>query len=246
MHAATPMRQTLLALSLALLNAASLNAAETARGVTEPFLDAVMNSPVDGIIAVVHCNEGDTVEKGTPLIELDKSLQELEVNRRQIILENLRSELRRTEALFERTKGVSVEELERKRLEAREAEAEHDLARDRLDKRTIRAPFSGTVVDRLGRAPGEGLRQNESPLLRLVDTSKLRFVCRLDEPVGREFKLGQTVNLLLGDNASKTGQVCYVSPVVDPASGLMTIKVLVDNADGSIRPGIAGLLELEP
>lgn len=246
MHPVTPTRHSLLAIALALVALTSVNAANTARGVTEPFLDAVMNSPVDGIIAVVHCNEGDTVEIGTPLIELDKSLQELEVNRRQIIAENLRRELARTEALFERTKGVSVEELERKRLEAREAEAEHALARDRLDKRTIRAPFSGTVVDRLGRAPGEGLRQNESPLLRLVDTSKLRFVCRLDEPVGRNFALGQTVNLTLGDNAKRTGQVCYVSPVVDPASGLMTIKVLVDNADGGIRPGIAGVIELEP
>jgi hypothetical protein len=31
-----------------------------------------------------------------------------------------------------------------------------------------------------------------------------------------------------------------VSPVVDPASGLVEIKVLFDNLEGRIRPGLSG------
>jgi multidrug efflux pump subunit AcrA (membrane-fusion protein) len=52
---------------------------------------------------------------------------------------------------------------------------------------------------------------------------------RLDEPVKIEMDGGQTVS----------GKICFVSPVVDAASGLARFKAIFDNATGSIRPGLA-------
>jgi multidrug efflux pump subunit AcrA (membrane-fusion protein) len=34
------------------------------------------------------------------------------------------------------------------------------------------------------------------------------------------------------------GRVAFVSPVVEPASGLMMVKVEFPNADGQVRPGV--------
>ncbi len=42
-----------------------------------------------------------------------------------------------------------------------------------------------------------------------------------------------------------TGKISFISPVVDPASGLAKIKALFENADGKIRPGLAAKLSAE-
>lgn len=41
------------------------------------------------------------------------------------------------------------------------------------------------------------------------------------------------------------GKITYLSPVVDPASGLLKVKVLFDNPDNQIRPGVAGRILLD-
>ena len=41
------------------------------------------------------------------------------------------------------------------------------------------------------------------------------------------------------------GRITVLSPVVDPASGLRRIKLVFDNPDGRVVPGIAGLLLIE-
>ena len=41
------------------------------------------------------------------------------------------------------------------------------------------------------------------------------------------------------------GQIILLSPVTDPASGLRRVKLLFDNADGRVIPGVAGKLILE-
>ena len=38
------------------------------------------------------------------------------------------------------------------------------------------------------------------------------------------------------------GVISFVSPVVDPASGLQVVKAEFDNAEGRVRPGVAGTL----
>ena len=50
---------------------------------------------------------------------------------------------------------------------------------------------------------------------------------------------------LLTGTAALTGKVVFLSPVVDPASGLQKVKLLFDNADGKVRPGLAGKLFIE-
>ena len=41
------------------------------------------------------------------------------------------------------------------------------------------------------------------------------------------------------------GSVVFISPVVDSSSGLQKIKVLFENPDGKIRPGLSGRILTE-
>jgi RND family efflux transporter MFP subunit len=218
------------------------------KGITEPIRDAILNSPVDGIIDRQFFEEGRFAQEGEILLQLNKSLQELEAARRSIVRDNRKKELDRMEALFRETRSVSEEDLDKKRLEYQEAEAEYELAVDLVRKREITAPFSGFVVDWFNRDPGEGCKQNETPLVRLVDTRQIRFICNLEAGLGRDLREKQVVPLELADGADQRtveGVIVFISPIIDAASGLLTVKVLFQNPDGAIRPGVRGYLLLE-
>src|ERR1051326_7158070 len=89
-----PIRLTLALLAaIALLTAWPLRAQTVVTlGITEPILDATLGTPVAGIIGAGNLKEGDCVKKGDVVIELDKSLEELEVARREVVLEPLKAD----------------------------------------------------------------------------------------------------------------------------------------------------------
>ena len=67
----------------------------------------------------------------------------------------------------------------------------------------------------------------------------------LDESVANTFSLGQKVSLnIKSGQAMKAilGQISYIAPVIDQASGLVELKVAFDNVDKRIRPGTSGFL----
>jgi len=43
---------------------------------------------------------------------------------------------------------------------------------------------------------------------------------------------------------TRQGTVIFVSPVADASSGLKEVKVLIDNSDGKVSPGVTGWLKL--
>lgn len=241
-------------------------------GITEPINDVTLSSEVVGNIDEIFFEEGDSVRKGQRILNLDKRIEELELQRRKIIWESkaelnsaqeqvktLRKLLDANRELFEKTRSVSREELDKLDLEYKLAVAEaqrlenteqrerleYEMARENVNTLVIRSPINGTII-KIFLEEGETCQENQ-PLVHLVDAGKCRFVCNLEEAVGRNLKRGQSVELEIraGDDAvSKTGKIVFVSPVVDSASGLMETKAEFDNADGSVRPGVSGLMKI--
>jgi multidrug efflux pump subunit AcrA (membrane-fusion protein) len=65
--------------------------------------------------------------------------------------------------------------------------------------------------------------------------------------VSQKLSTGQAVELQLQsglENVSRNAEIIFISPVVDLASGLRKIKAQFDNSDGSIIPGVAGVMIL--
>jgi len=228
-----------------LFEAWSLRSAEIA-GITEPYLDATLSTPVAGTIGKHYFKEGDFVSKGQPIVDLDRRLEELEVARRQAILENATAILKRTEELASKTRSVTQEELDKHRAEQRVAQAELDFAREQLRRRQVSAPFNGVVVDLFGLDVGEGC-QPQAPLVRLVDTRRCWFVVNLESRVVQRIHLGQRLALSVG---AVTGRhnleavVQFISPVADPASGLVKVKALFENPEAKVVAGDTATLKL--
>ena len=239
-------------------------------GITEPIHDVLLSLPTMGTVAKIFYNEGDSVKKGTVILNLDNQLETLEVARRKLIWESkaelnsaiarvatLGSQLKSTRELYKLTGSISKEEVEqqeldyelavaeKKRLENNEAREriEYQIAVEQLNKRSLRAPFSGTITELLVDI-GE-TSELDVPLVHLVDTSQCLFVCTVEERVGRTLKSGTDVDLEIQAGAESIkikGKITYVGPVVDPASGLQKVKVLFQNKEGEIHPGVAGTM----
>lgn len=235
------------ALSLALLlAAATLQAAETAPGITEPILDVTLSAPVPGIVTTRKFKEGDSIKEGDILLELDKQIEVLEADRRRVVRDQKKSDYDGTAKLFKSTAGVSKEELEKKEAEYRVAAVEYDMAVEGLRRRQLISPLAGTIVE-VNLEVGEAC-QAYQPLARVVDTRRCFFVTNVEARHAAKLKKGQDARLELdtaGAPATVTGKVDFVSPVVDPASGLQRVKVIFENADGKIQPGIAGKLLID-
>lgn len=255
---------------LALAVAVPAHAESTAAGVTEPFQDVVLSATVAGTVEKRLVKEGDTIKTGQTLVEMKKRQEELEVDRRKLIMlskaeleaakvrvSTLKTDLDSTRKLFESTKSVSKDDLAKKDLEYQLAVAEVDklqmteerevieynMAVELRNDRVITSPLTGYVVE-LFRQVGEDCKAQE-PLVRVVDTKQFYFVANVESKSGYGLKVGQQVQVEVeaGTSTLKVpGKISFVSPVVDAASGLIKVKVLCDNTDGKVKPGVAGTM----
>ena len=234
---------------ISILGLATLPAAEeklAVAGITEPFLDVTLSASVPGIISRQALREGDWVKEGEVILELDKRIEELEAARRKLVMDTRKIDLDATQVLFKGTKAISKEELEKKVVEYKVAEVEHDMATEQLRKRLIAAPISGTITE-INLDLGEAC-QPYQPLVRVVDTRQCYFVSNLEGKAGSRLKPNQPVKMEIdtgGATIVVQGKLIFVSPVVDPASGLMKVKAIFDNQDGKVRPGLSGRLLIE-
>jgi RND family efflux transporter MFP subunit len=266
-------RALCLLLAAATTAAAASDEGRSVRGITEPLNDATISAIVAGRVAVIRKKEGEAVAKGDVVLEMEKEEQELEAARRKLIFESkvevnsakhqadtLKLDYTATKQLFDTTQSVSEEELWKKELDYKLAMAEYDklviaeqreelewkIAEEQLKERIVFAPFNGTVV-KIFKHAGDSANAQD-PLARVVDVHQCRFVAYVEAASAPHLAKGSKVTLKIGEGASavsRTGTVEFMSPVVDPSSGLREVKALFDNSDGKVQPGVSGLMVLE-
>lgn len=242
-------------------------------GITEPLHKVTLRSDGIGRIARIMVFEGGHIQKGEVILFLDNQLEKLEANIRRVLWKNTAkvdaARLKEkaleklwvdTRALFKKTRSVSLEELSKKELDYELAVAErkqqelgkikeafeYKLARARLEKRTLRSPIDG-IVTHVYLEEGE-TSDSRQPLVRVVDTRRCLFVCNVEERFAHGLIKGEKVDLKIhskDDFVQQRGHIVFVSPVVDPASSLLEVKVEFDNHDYQVRPGVPGFLLLK-
>jgi RND family efflux transporter MFP subunit len=259
------------AVALCLLTAPAAFAQGLAsRGITEPVHDAQVSASVGGTIVAIRAREGQWVKSGDPVVELDSDLETLEVERRKLLaqstveidaarsrLENLAIDLAGTRKLHEQTRSVSTEELQKKELEYRLAQADLDrlqvnqqreeieyrIAVAQRARKTVTAPFDGMIVQLILEV-GESCSQQQ-PLFRIVDPNHCRLVLHMEQAASFRLRTGAKVMLRVqeaGGPITVAGAVDYISPLVDASSGLREVKVVFDNSDGRVHPGVPGVI----
>lgn len=215
---------------------ALLSAAE---GVLLPYREVTVSSAVQGILATVNVREGDTVATGALLATLIDRVESAEVDRFAKVLEQKEFAAQGTQNLF-RDQVVSEGEAIEKRIERDIAKLQHQVALEQLDRRKIRSPIDGVVVEKKKEA-GEAVDMNEA-VFHLVDISRVYLQVFIDASEALKLKAGQAATVSFPDYEAKapTGTIDFIDPRIDGASGLVRIKILIDNPDRKLIAGMRG------
>lgn len=245
----------------------AVNAQSAPQGITQAMGEVKLSMTVPGRIDAILVREGMRVQKGDLLLHLDRSLEELEIKRREVMLEDVAKleELRTREKMLTdqvsharkllesggvSRKSVEDEELalqaasaERKVIEyaKRREKVELDLAREAYDRRHMRSPLNGVVTKILPQV-GESVPPNE-PIVTVVDISRVRFNGTFAAASATRLRAGNWVTIRIqqeGRTLTRQARVSFVSPVADPSSGLVEMIAEFDNPDGAVRPGMLG------
>lgn len=238
------------------------------RGIVECRDDLALSFAVSGLIEETLVTEGQQVEAGQTLMQLDRDIEAIEVQRRHALWQSQAdleaaqarldvgiAQLASGQKVFDSARGISREELQNRQLAHDLAMSEvtrlttqkhiekldFETAQQALKRRTVIAPTQG-IVSEIIRRTGESAQAND-PVLQLCDTSKLYFVANL--PSQRAEQLSNGLDVVLfnsGRQETFAGQISFVSPVIDPASGLRRIKALVIDTPIWLSPGTSAVL----
>lgn len=243
---------------------------EPVPGVTRCAADLQLSFPLAGRIAQTLVREGALVGPGTVLMHLERAAEELDVERRRVQwqgqadlmaaqarLEIAEKQLQAARTIFNDNRGVSLEEVQNRELAVRTTLAELErvrtlketerldylTARENLERRTLVAGTTG-IVTRLIRQAGESAQAYEA-VLRLCDLRRIEFVAHVPAQQGARLSEGRLVRVQVSGHARPLGaRLTFVSPVIDPASGLREIKADLVDPPASVRPGVSASLIL--
>jgi RND family efflux transporter MFP subunit len=220
-------------------------AAPVFQGLVQPFREVNLSSTVQTFITEMHVREGAIVERDDLLVELYARSEELELERIRFAVERREFENRGAQNLFAE-QLISEDEAMEKAIELRLAQLQYDIVRERLNLRSLRAPISGVVVERLYEV-GEMVAVGE-PILRLVDIATIFISVYMTVEEARAFPAGRKVDLrfpeMESDFEGLVGKVDFVDPRVDPASGLLQIRILAENPNLAVKPGLRARVTL--
>jgi multidrug efflux system membrane fusion protein len=222
----------------------------------EAYESVTLKSRVDGQVVEVPFSAGQRVAAGDVLIRLDPSdfrakVAQAEANlaRDQALLKKARADEARYQAL--KSQGFISEEKVaevRATAEATEASVQADkaaleLARLQLGYATLRAPFPGLMGDKRVH-PGAAVKINDTELAVLNRIRPLyvtfavpeRHLAAIRAALERG-RLRVEVEPPAGGPPMLRGEVRFIDPAVDSATGTLRMKAELRNADEALAPG---------
>jgi RND family efflux transporter MFP subunit len=231
----------------------------------EPWQVVEVRSAVEGLIAAIPVNRGDSVKRGQVLVELQSGAERaaLDAARYRAKMEGqiatARNRIEYASKKLERqidllknsyTSAQSRDEAEAEKhlaeselqsaIEARElARIDAVRAQEQLALRSVTAPFAGVVVDRLLN-PGDLAEagSGRKPVLKLAQIDPIRADVALPAALFGQVRAGTHAVVTAAVGGGRfAGTVRSVDKVIDAASGTFVARIEVPNAQGQVPGG---------
>ncbi len=196
-----------------------------------------VTSRVTSIVTRIGFREGQQVERGDLLVELENKEIRAELAVAEASLSESRSQYERARQLAN-TQAISASSLDELLAAMKVAEAEVQAARARLENTFIRAPFSGKI----------GLRR-VSPGSLVNPGTVITTLDDLD-PVKLEFSVPEAFLSVLREDLTVsarspalqaqefTGRIDSIDTRLDPVSRSILVRAVLDNQEGLLKPGM--------
>ncbi|HEX2083419.1 MAG TPA: efflux RND transporter periplasmic adaptor subunit [Xanthomonadaceae bacterium] len=196
-----------------------------------------------GVALQVLVAEGQRVRAGQVLVRLDPDRARLQAAQSSAQVRKLEANYNRSIQLTKQ-QLISANDLDQLKYDLENARAVNRLADLELSYTNVVAPISGVIASRSIK-PGNFVQIN-TPIFRIVDTSRLEATLNVPERELATIKSGQPVLLQVDAIPGKTfqGVVDRVAPVVDSGSG--TFRVIAAFASQDVlQPGMFGRIRID-
>jgi membrane fusion protein (multidrug efflux system) len=200
--------------------------------------DAIEIRPeITATLTAINFEEGQFVEAGTVLVELEnvEPLAELAAARANLV--DSEAQYRRTQELFKNqlTSESQLQQLEAAREADRAAVA---AAQARVEDTVIRAPFSGILG--LRRVSAGSLVTSSTVITTLDDTTSIKLDFDIPEIYLSQIKEGLPVTARSAAWQDKEfrGTVASIDSRVDPVSRTIRVRSMIPNPEGNLRAGM--------
>jgi membrane fusion protein (multidrug efflux system) len=195
-----------------------------------------VSADLPGTVEQILFSSGQSVREGDVLALLDTSQERAQ-------LEALEAQRELARLTFERMQGlldgrvISRAEFDRASAEHRQTEARVGEIRAVIERKTIRAPFSGVLGIRqvnLGQYLAGG-----APLVTLQSLSPIYVNFGVPQQSAGRVPVGRAVRVSADDLAGDwTGRVTAVDSLVDEATRNVQVQATLANPDRRLRPGM--------
>jgi membrane fusion protein, multidrug efflux system len=220
--------------------------AEPTDGLVLPFKFAGVNSPVlQELIAEIPVKEGDEVREGQIIVQLRNEREKLDVQLSEKLIELKRFSAAGHEKLFKEKAGSEEKALEA-RTDLELAILQKTAKEIALQEKSIRASFSGVIVKKY-KEVGEAVDRSEK-ILEIMNYDQVFIQFYVKPELRKTLKVQAPAKVKIKDldSAEFHGKIEFIDPRNEAASGFILIKVLVDNKDHQIKPGMKATGEFAP
>lgn len=190
-----------------------------------------------GQVTQILFESGQVVKTGQVLVRLDTQVESAQLASADADQKLQKAQHERTKRLFE-TNALSKAELDT--AEARLAQSDAQVANLRgvIDRKTVRAPFSG----RLGiRQVDPGAYVNSgTPIVTLQALGQMYVDFNMPQQRLAQLANNQVVNITSDAFPGRTweGKISTVDAAVDESTRNVRVRAVVDNKDEALRPGM--------
>ncbi|HWC95608.1 MAG TPA: MdtA/MuxA family multidrug efflux RND transporter periplasmic adaptor subunit [Candidatus Sulfopaludibacter sp.] len=226
-------------------------------GSVTPIYTVTVKSRVDGQLMAINYKEGDVVQKGQPLIELDPrpfevALEQAEgqLARDKALLNNARVDLTRYQTLLSQN-AIPEQQLSTQKALVEQYEGTIKTDQGAIDSAKlnitychITAPITGKVGLRLV-DPGNIVHaSDQTGLLVITQMEPISVIFPIAEdhlsPVAKRHRAGQKLTVEAWDrdktNKIATGALETLDNQIDQTTGTLKLRALFDNKDNALYP----------
>ena len=200
--------------------------------------ESVVIAPeVAGRIAEVNFSEGRPVKKDDVLVRLDMSLANAEVADAQARLTLAEANNDRARALS-KTGAVTGKSRDEATANYETAQAALELAKTRLSKLELRAPFDG-IAGLRGVSAGAFVNVG-TPIANVEKVDVLKVDFKIPEVHLADVKTGQRIEISVDAYPDRRfeGEIYAINPAVDVNGRALQLRARLANPDQVLRPGL--------
>jgi membrane fusion protein (multidrug efflux system) len=196
-----------------------------------------VSADLSGTVERIAFDSGKSVRRGEVLVELDTRQERAQLAAAEAQGDLARANFARMEGLL-KDNVISRAEFDAATADQKQTSARMGEIRSAIDRKTIRAPFSGILGIRqvnLGQYLSSG-----DPIVQLQSLNPIYVNFGVPQQATPHMRVGREVRITSDDLAGTefTGRITAVDSIVNPETRNIQVQATLSNPAGQLRPGM--------